>query len=271
MIHGAYIANQFREHRVLFGFAFLILGLLQVLIITVVAGMDMMGMVEQFMRQLPPQMQMIMGEQFLNQFASVEGAVAYGYNHPLVLVMMLVVAILLPARHVAGEIETGTMELLLALPVRRPTVVLSLQAASALALLVVVAGGLVGSGVGVWLNAEARGVSAAHFGVIAVNLWLLALAVSSYTLLIAAYAREGGKAVLRATGLTLVFYFLRIAALMWAPLHVLQPLSVFYYHEPQKLLQDPSRLLLHAAVLGAVIVVCTVLALRRMSRRDIPG
>ena len=85
---------------------------------------------------------------------SVDGAIAFGYAHPMVLVMTCFVAILLPSRHLAGEIEDGTLELLLALPVRRPTITFSLWLSSVLAMAWLVVGCWVGTGLGLWLYPE---------------------------------------------------------------------------------------------------------------------
>ena len=272
MISGHYIVNTFREHRVLFTFTCVFVGLFQVLIITLVVRAALLGMVEQFYRQMPPQMQLLLGEQLMTQF-SVNGAVAFGYNHPLVLVLVLaiLVAILLPARHIAGEIEAGTLELLLALPVRRPTVALALWLASALALVVVIVGCWAGTGLGLLLHPEARGISALTIVTVGSSLWLLTVAVSSYTLLIASFVREGGKATLCASGLTLVLYFLNLAVVMWPTIDFLQPFTLFHYHRPQQLMMHTSALWKNAAVFGAVILACGALAVRRVSRRDIPG
>ncbi len=270
MISGHYIANIFRSHRALLIFAFLMVGTFQVLIVALVIGADLLGMIEQFFRTLPPQVQYVIGEQFLAQF-SVNGAVAFGYAHPLVIVMMCIVAILLPSRHVAGEIETGTLELLLALPVRRPTVAVSLWSASGLALLMLVVGCWAGSAVGLLLYPETRSMPLIKLVEIGINLWLLMAAVSSYTLLMASYVREGGKATLRASGLTLFFYFLNVAVVMSPDLRFLRLFSLFYYHYPQLLMEDGSLLIRNGFVLGAVILLCGTLAVRQVSRRDIPG
>ncbi|MCH8962898.1 MAG: hypothetical protein IH820_16705, partial [Bacteroidetes bacterium] len=106
MISAHYMAKTLREHGVLFVFAFLMIGFFQVLILTLVIEVDLLGMVEMFMRQLPPQIRRVLGDQIMAQF-SVNGAVAFGYMHPMVLTLSIIVAIVLPARHVAGEIEKG--------------------------------------------------------------------------------------------------------------------------------------------------------------------
>ena len=112
----------------------------------------------------------------------------------------------------------------------------------------------VGSAVGMVFYPDTRSMPPIKLGEIGFNLWLLMAAISSYTLLIAAYAREGGKATLRASGLTLFFYFLNIAVIMSPDLRFLRPFSVFHYHFPQLLMEDGSLLIKNGLVLGAVIV-----------------
>lgn len=270
MISGHYMANTLREHRVLFVFAFLLIGVFQVLILALVVGADLLGMVEVFYRQLPPAIRALLGDQFFAQF-SVDGAVAFGYIHPLVLTMSILVAILLPARHIAGEVETGTLELVFALPLRRSTISLSLWLCSGMVLLGLVIGGWIGSGVGLWLFPEARGVPVWGIAKAGISLWLLLFAISSYTLLFSAYARESGPATLRAAGLTLLFFFLNILVLVWPAIDFLKYVTLFHYHRPQQLMMDEPLLGLNVAVPVLVILVCGALAVRQVNRRDIPG
>lgn len=270
MISGHYMANALREHRVLFAFAFLLIGAFQVLILTLVVGADLLGMIELFMSRMPPQVQRLLGDQIRAQF-SVEGAVAFGYLHPMVQALMIVVAIVFPARHIAGEIEKGTLELVFSLPIKRTTVVVSLWLSSAIALLGLVIGGWIGSGVGLWLFPEARSVPVVDLAKAGINLWLLMFAISSYTLLIAAYAREGGQATLRAAGLTLVFFFVNTTATMWPDIDFLAPFTIFHYHKPQLVMMRTSLFWQNVAVLVGVILVCGVLGIRQVGRRDIPG
>ena len=270
MISAHYMAKTLREHGVLFVFAFVMIGLFQVLILTLVIEVNLLGMAEMFMRQLPPQIQRVLGDQIMAQF-SVNGAVAFGYMHPMVLTLSIIVAIVLPGRHVAGEIEKGTLELLFSLPIKRSAVVLSLWVFSGMALLGLVIGGWMGSGVGLWLFPEARSVPIVGIAKAGLNLWLLMFAISSYTLLISAYAREGGQATLRAAGLTLFFFFLNTIAIFWPTIDFLGMFSIFYYHKPQLVMMDASVLGRNVAVLVGVILVCGTLAIRQVNRRDIPG
>jgi ABC-type transport system involved in multi-copper enzyme maturation permease subunit len=270
VISGHYIVNLFRSHWVLLIFAFCFVGIFQVLIISLVVEADLLGMVEQIYQRMPPQMQMLLGEQFLTQL-SAEGAIAFGYNYPLVLVVAILVAILLPARHIAGEIETGTLELLFTFPIRRSVVTVSLWLGSMSALMMVIIGCWAGTGLGLLLFPEARGIDAMTIGVVGISLWLLAVTISSYTLLISSFVTESGKALLRATGTTLVFYFVNFAVVMWPSIDFLRPFTVFQYHQPQRLITNTADLWMSALVLGIVSLCSVALSVSKMNRRDIPA
>ncbi len=47
--------------------------------------------------------------------------------------------------------------------------------------------------------------------------------------------------------------------------------NIFYYHKPQLVMMDASVLGRNVAVLAGVILICGTLAIRQVSRRDIPG
>jgi ABC-type transport system involved in multi-copper enzyme maturation permease subunit len=270
MISGHYIVNLFRSHWVLLVFASCFVGIFQVLIISLVVEADLLGMIEQIYERMPPQMQLMLGEQFLTRL-SAEGAIAFGYNYPLVLAMAILVAVLLPARHMAGETETGTLELLFTFPIQRSTVTLSLWLGSMSALMVVTIGCWAGTGLGLLLYPEARGIDAMTIVVAGISLWLLAVAVSSYTLLISSFESEGGKVTLCATGTTFVFYFINFAVVMWPTIDFLRPFTLFHYHQPQRLITDAADLWMSALVLGMVSLISGALSVRQVNRRDIPA
>lgn len=270
MILPHYMLNAAREHRALLLFGFVFVGFFQVLILTLVVGADLLGFVEQFYNRMPEEVQLLFGEQFMAQF-SIAGAVAFGYNHPLVIVMLSLVAILLPVRHLAGENEEGTLELLLAMPVRRMDLACSLWAFCGLALLVLVAGCWTGTACGLALFPEARVVPIGNIFKVGFSLWVLMFAIASYSMLIAALAHEGTKATLRAVGLTWVFYFINVAVIMWRDIDFLRPLTVFHYHQPQQLMLGTTLLGRNVLVLILVSLICGVLAILEVVRRDIPG
>lgn len=269
MISLPYLGYLWRSHRVFLSAAFAFVAAFQVLIPLLVDQVDLLGLVRGFVRQMPLPAQQFFGEQLVARL-SVGGAIAFGYEHPFVLVTFALVAVVLPSRHLAGAVDNGTMELLLAFPLRRSAVAFTLWLGTGLALLGLTLGCGLGTGLGMLLYPAARDVAAATLLRLGLELWLLMLAVASYTLLLSAFGREGGKAGLRAAGLTLFFYFLDFAAGLWTAVGALAPLGLFHYYEPQRLMTGAAGWA-NDAVLAAFALACALPAVVHFHRRDLPG
>ena len=114
------------------------------LIFRIFTSFDYAPILEAILKQLPPQMKILFNEQFLIQL-SINGAAAFGFNHPLVLFNLGILAIALPGWHIAGEAESGILELHLAYPIRREAFFTSLWLACTASLLAVILCGYLGS------------------------------------------------------------------------------------------------------------------------------
>ena len=270
MIHPHYMVKTLRDHLGLLIFALLVVGLMQLLIFTLVSQLEIVSILQVFVAQLPAAVRETLGEELLAQ-TSITGVVAFGYNHPLVLALMSILAIVLPARHIAGEIETGVMESILSLPVKRISIVLSLWLFSALALFLVLSGAWLGTFMGTVIFREADVLPCVNVFWIGINLWLLMMTINAYTFLISAYSREGGRAALGAGGLTLFLYFLNVIAGIWPAIGFLRPFSIFHYYRPAQTMAGEGGLAENLAVLGGLGVLTSAIAMRRIVTRDIPG
>lgn len=267
---GTYLLNLFRTHRVLLLAGFLFVSGFQVVVLALVGSAEMLGFIQSVFSQMPLPAQQFFGADLLAQF-SASGAVALGYSHPFILVMMVFVAILLPTRHLAGEIETGTLELLFSLPVRRRAIGLSLWAGTGIALLMLVSGCWLGTTLGLSLYPGIEIERPGSVLKLGLNLWLLLFAISSYTLFFSAFLREAGTVAQRAVVLTLLFYFLYYAIPVWPAIEFLSPLTLFNYYQPQNIMRGEPIWGRNVAVLSSLIVVLSVMGIVRLVRRDIPG
>ncbi len=181
-----------------------------------------------------------MGEEFIAQF-SVRGAAAFGYNHPLVITFLAIVAITFPSKHIAGEIEMGTLELLFSMPIKRISIALSLWIVSVLAIFFVIAGCWSGTLISTLIFPEAGLLPFSKILLIGINLAVLMLCINAYTFLISAYSREASRVALNAAGITLFFYFLNYIAKIWTAANFLNPFSIFYYYEPQEVMMGETN------------------------------
>ena len=172
-----------KMHRGYVVFSMIIISFLQYLIVELMTTIDTDIFYENILKQLPERLQMLISDSFITRL-SVEGAVAFGFNHPLVLTLLFLLAISLPARHIAGDIENGTMEMLLSHPVKRHHLLTSLWATGSLLLLVIICAGGIGSTIALAKAGQLTGAIMLKMLQIEINLWLLAMVVLSLAMLI---------------------------------------------------------------------------------------
>jgi ABC-type transport system involved in multi-copper enzyme maturation permease subunit len=269
MIRSYYIIKSLRDHLPFLILAFILVGALQTLLLTIVTTTQLFNFVRDFVQQLPQELQQFLGEEFVAQF-SVKGAAAFGYNHPLVITFLAIVAITLPSKHIAGEIENGTQELVFSMPVRRISIGLSLWLVSFIAIFFVIAGGWLGTFISTLIFPDARLLPFSEIFLIGISLGALILCINAYTFLISSYSREGSKVALQAAGVTLFFYFLNSIAKIWSAASFLKPYSIFYYYEPQNVMMGEANFVRDLLVLGMLTILLVILTIYRISRRDIP-
>jgi ABC-type transport system involved in multi-copper enzyme maturation permease subunit len=270
MISLNYILKIFREHFSFFLFTFILVGSFQFLMVMLVVETDVINIAQLFFKNIPLQIQQFLGDDFLAMF-SVNRMLAFGYDHPIVIVVMTIMSIMLPGKHIAGEIEAGSMELLYSMPTRRLKLSLSLWLVSALMLLLVIGGGWCGSLIGRTIYPQVANFPSVNIIRIGFNLWLLMLTINSYTFLLSAFSRESGPVTQIAAGITLLFFFLYYIAKLWHKAGFLKPVSIFNYYQPQAIMSDPTLWAGHMMVLAGLTALCLVIALKRINDRDIPG
>lgn len=215
---------------------------------------------------LPPGMREVLFEQF--GVASFAGAVAFGYQHPFVLVA-IVAFVVVAATTPAAERETGFLDLVLARPVPRRTYITAsvlLVATGAVVLAVAVQ---VGAIIGLGLVEGPGELPWTDYVPATLALLLLLLAVGGYSLLAATGARRRGNAVSRAVGLTLVFYWLDFMGGLWETLELARWLSPFTYYDAPRTVVGSGLPTRDIVVLSVVAVATTVAAFLEFQRQDL--
>lgn len=270
MIYTNYLAKTSRDHLGFLLAAALLVGGLQVLIMTVVVEMQFLDVFKIIIEKLPPAVQAALGEQFLTQL-TLAGAAALGYNHPIVLTFLGVLAITIPAQHLAGENEDGTLHLVLALPVRRWRVLFSLWCITHLFLVLVVAAGWGGTAIARQLFPAEAHIPLPKIFQLGVNLWLVMGVVGSYTCVIAVFAKEGTRVALRSAALTLLFFFWNYTTQIWKAAKSLEIFSIFHYYQPRQIIQSDPGYAVNILILIVLNAVLISAALYGFERKDISG
>jgi ABC-2 type transport system permease protein len=250
-------------------FSLSLITLFQFLLLYLVTTFDTAAMLSAILEQMPPMMKAFMQDSFFSML-TYDGAAAFGFNHPIVMALLVIVAINIPAYHITRETENGTLELLLAHPFNRRKLIFSLWISGALILVLIIFSALIGSYLSIYIFHELTMQAVINLARIGLNLWLLVFLIFSYTILIAVFARQGLKAGNLSAVITLIFYLLYFLAQFWDVLSFSKSLNIFTYFEAQDLIAGGGNFRRDALVLGAAVIICFGISLRRFERKDIP-
>lgn len=202
------------------------------------------------------------------------------YVHPLVLTILCIWALGRAANAIAGEIDRGTMELLLAQPIRRSQVILAHFIVDAIVIPSLCTAMWVGTYCGTWwmgLQSLPRSsVEPLRFLPALLCVYALLFAVSGLTMAISAQGRSRGRVWGLAISLFLSMFLINVLGQIWPALDWIRPFMLFYHYQPQGLIQHSdwytrAATWLHLGVLvgfGAAGYLCAWIT---FCRRDLPA
>ncbi len=204
------------------------------------------------------------------------------YVHPLTQTILCIWAVGRAAGALAGELDRGTLELLLAQPIRRGQLILAHLAVDALVIPLLASAMWLGTFVGVqsfgMSDPEARAmyVDVLRFVPALAIVMALVFAVSGVTMAVSAFGRLRGKVLGLAVLITLLQFLVNVIGQLWSPMEPLRPFTVFYYYQPQPMiLRDGGAMLVETwtriGTLLAVGAVGYAVAAWQFCRRDLPA
>ena len=160
---------------------------------------------------------------------SLSGAVALGYVHPIAIILVAVFAIGFTTSAIAGERQRGTLEVLLARPLSRRRIYVTLLVAVVLFIGLV----LLAAAIGTVIGAAAAGVlDELHVDRLPI-LWLNGVLLWGAFAAIGLAASSSFDRLTPALGVTMAIvvasYFLEILGSLWPDAAGLQPYSLFHY------------------------------------------
>jgi ABC-2 type transport system permease protein len=189
------------------------------------------GLAKSFGREQPAILSAFAGTRHANLFTP-ENYVGLGFLHPLFLVLTLAVGISIGTAAVAGDIETGRVELLYTRPLRRTTLLDARLGVWVVAQLAVVAAGVIGAWLGTRISQDLQGISAVLFLRIAVQYLPLAVLFAAVAFVASSTARTRGHALAVTVGVAALSYLVNFLALLWHPLAWAQRITPFGYYAP---------------------------------------
>ena len=199
---------------------------------------------------------------------TLPGSITLGLQHPLGIAMLGIFAVGASATAVAGERARGTLEVLLARPISRTTLYVSILVALLLIVLIVLSaiiGGMIGSATVIGIADE---LDLGQLPLVLVNGVGLWAAFTTFGLAMSVTFDRPGPAI----GITLAFllinYFLEILGSLWSDAAWLQQYSLLHHFDPGAILTgelDPIDLVI--VYVAAVIPI--VYALLVFPKRDL--
>jgi ABC-2 type transport system permease protein len=199
---------------------------------------------------------------------SLSGAMALGAIHPISLILNSIFAAGFATSAVAGERQRGTLEVLLARPLSRHTVYLTLMVAVLGFVGVAVAASVVGATIGAAIAGVAGELVPARLPVLWLNAVLLFGAIASVGLAASVSFDRLTPAIGLTVGFTVISYFLEVLGTLWPDAQGLQPYSIFHYFDAKQVLEG-NVVVGNFVILAAVAAVAIGWALVEFPRRDL--
>jgi len=220
-----------------------------------------------FLDMFPAVLKIALGGEMV-QMGRTPGLIAIGYQHPFVLFLYMLFAVGVPTGFLAGEVQKGTMELILSRPITKLQVYvcagfLTITGMFALAMVM-----FLGTVTAVNIYNFGEPIPLDLFFRIAVNGGLLASTVGAVALLAAASFRGRNLAVGVTAAFLVVNYFAWILCQLWPRMYFLRHITLFNYVKGPKVwvgwpLDD-------IGVLAAVLIFALTAGGIVWHRRDLP-
>ena len=199
---------------------------------------------------------------------SLSGSMALGAIHPISLILNSIFAAGFATSAVAGERQRGTLEVLLARPLSRRTVYLTLLISVLGFVAVAALASIVGATIGSAVAGVAGELVPGRLPFFWLNAVLLFGAIAAVGLAASVSFDRLTPAIGITVGFTVVSYVLEVLGTFWPDAKGLQAYSVFHYFNAKQVLEghvETGNLVL----LAAVAAVAIVWALVEFPRRDL--
>jgi ABC-2 type transport system permease protein len=199
---------------------------------------------------------------------TLPGAMTLGLQHPVAIAMVGVFAVGASATAVAGERARGTLEVLLARPVSRLVLYVSILVALLIAVLLVLGAILGGMVAGSILQGISDEVDLGQMPLVVLNGFLLWAAFTTFGMAASVSFDRPGPAIGLALAYLLANYFLEILGSLWTDVAWTQDYSLFHHFDPGAILTGEAAGL-DLVIVGVATLVPIVYAIIVFPRRDL--
>lgn len=214
--------------------------------------------------------QMLVGAQITSNISST-GLISIGLAHPLLFALTWAFILTTCTRVLAAEVDRGTADLLLTLPLSRSAIYFNVTIVWLLAGVLLSFAPLLG----VWLGERwaplDEPIEVRRLLIPACNLYALFIAVSGAAMLASAMASRRNVAVGVVLAALLISFLLNFLEQFWKPAQQISFLALLHYYKPLASVNDGVWPIGDLLKLLSAGLVCWLAGLVWFSRRDIPA
>ncbi len=200
------------------------------------------------------------------------GPIAVGsiaWVHPVVLSLIWAHETICCTRLPAGEIDRGTVDVLLGLPVSRWSAYVTETAMFLVTGLIILLSGLLGHLLGGRLAPPEYRPDLTDLLAVLANLFCLYIAVGGLAFLVSTLNERRGRAVGTVFALVLISFFIHVLGQFWEPAQSFAFLGLLHYYRPFEILQEQVWPVADMAILSASGIAMWALGGWAFARRDI--
>lgn len=199
--------------------------------------------------------------------STVEGYIAAEHFSFVWPIMVILLMLSTAGQSIAGEIERGTMAIMLSLPVSRLKIFLSKYIAGLLVLTIF----CLFSVISIFPLASAidLNIQADHIWLVAFVSFLFGWVILSAGMMVSSFASERSTVYFTIGGTLLVMYVMNIVSGLIESAEKLQYGSIFYYYTPSDAIVRGDVDALPVVVMVTAAIVCTIVGAIAFVRRDI--
>jgi hypothetical protein len=246
----------------------LMIFLFQIAVCGIVHDNERVKALLEYLNVLPSFIKAFLGGDIL-QSGNISGLIAIGYQDPLILLLCMLFAVGVPTALLAGEVQNGTMELILSRRTTKTQVYICAGLITVVGMYALVVVMFLGTVAATNIYKFYQQVPLYSFFKLAINGGILASAVGAIALLAAACFRRG-MAVSVTVAFLVVNYFISIITKWWPQMKWLDPYTMFNYVDGAKIFARHSWPVADMFVLVSILAISTVLGGVIWSRRDLP-
>jgi ABC-2 type transport system permease protein len=211
----------------------------------------------------------------LSDLVSPAGRISVIFQHPITLLVCVGWAVGRGSDSICGEIGRGTMDLLVSLPVKRPTLILIPAVAAALGAAALSASIMLGIALGLLTVSAHENAGLLQFMPGAINLFCMVFCFTAITTFVSSLIRDRWRTIAVAVGIYVLSMIIEIVARLWPAGAWLYWFTFQSAFQPQELVllraQSPVTATIYDATLLGIGLFCYAVGIAIFCRRDVPA